>query len=98
MLPTSANLASSLAFFLPRRLGISLEPDSIRLKIFERHTQFEHVEMGDKFGKVGGFVGHMIVDTNATGHWLLKCAETLGFGGRVSFGFGRIRVSEVDAR
>jgi len=35
------------------------------------------------------------VDVNALGLWLLRRAERIGLGGRVSIGFGRIEINEV---
>lgn len=95
-LPTSGNLLSTLCAWLPRRVGVTLEPDAATLKILERHTQEQWTPMGDKYGTQGGFVGWMIVDTNAVGHWLLKVAELIGMGGKTAFGFGRIRVSDAE--
>ncbi len=91
--PTAANLCSTLATWTPQRLGAQLGESDIQIKIVERHTHAEWTDMGGKFGHVGGFVGHLIVDTNAVGEWLLRCCETIGFGGRTAFGFGRIRVT-----
>lgn len=92
---TAANLCSTLGAWLPRRLGIELESDAIQLEIVERATQPQTVHMGGKYGNARGFVGHLIVETNAVGEWLLRCAETLGLGGKTAFGFGRIRVAHV---
>lgn len=93
--PTAGNLCSSLAWFLPKRVGVEIKQDSVRLELVEQRTTTERVRLGGKFGAVHGFMGHLVVETNAVGHWLLKAAETVGFGGRVAFGFGRVRVSDA---
>lgn len=93
--PTAGNLCSTLSAWLPRRIGLEIGDDDVRMHLVERHTQVQLVRMGGKYGCARGFVGHMIVDTNAVGEWLLRCAETIGLGGKCAFGFGRIRVSNV---
>lgn len=96
LFPTARNLISTIAAWLPRRLGITLGDDDIRMRLVTRETQPEHVMLGGKFGRVSGWSGSIVVDTNATGHWLLRCCETYGLGGRTAFGFGRVKVSDVD--
>ena len=91
--PTSANLCATLAAWLPRRLGVAIGPTDIRLLIVERNSQVQWTPLGEKYGTVGGFVGSLIVETNAVGEWLLRCAESVGLGGKTAFGFGRIRVT-----
>ncbi len=91
--PSGANLCATMADWLPRRLGVEIGDDDMRLRVVERCTQPETVPMLGKYGTVRGFVGHMIVETNAVGEWLFRCAETIGLGGRCAFGFGRIKVS-----
>src|SRR5690606_32722177 len=93
LFPSGRNLTSTIASWLPRRFGLDIGDDDVRLELDERHTQPEHVQLGGKFGRVSGWTGHVIVTTNAVGHWLLKCAEVVGLGGRAAFGFGRIKVT-----
>lgn len=95
-MPTSENLHSTLASWLPRRLGIEVPGDELVLELVSRETQPATVETGGKFGATRGFVGHCIVETNAVGEWLLRVSALIGLGGRVAFGFGRVRVSNVD--
>jgi CRISPR/Cas system endoribonuclease Cas6 (RAMP superfamily) len=95
ILPTAGNILSTLCVWLPRRLGLELPQDAATLQVLERHTQEQWTQMGEKYGRQGGFVGWLVVDTNAVGHWLLKVAEGIGLGGKTAFGFGRIRVSDV---
>jgi hypothetical protein len=94
--PTARNLTSTMASWLPRLLGLELGEEAIQLHLVERHTMPEHTPLGGKYGCVSGWSGHIIVDTNATGEWMLRAAEVVGLGGRVAFGFGRIRVTHVE--
>lgn len=93
--PTAGNICSTLASWLPPRVGVSIAPGSVRVDMIECRTQPDTVLLGGKFGAVRGFVGYFIVETNSVGHWLLKASETVGLGGRTAFGFGRVRVSDV---
>lgn len=66
----------------------------VQLDLVERHTEPVHTPIGGKYGDVAGWQGYMIVDVNAVALWLLQATErATGFGGRVAFGFGRIRVT-----
>lgn len=94
--PTSGNLRSTLHAWLPRRVGVEIDADDLCLEIRSRSTQSAIVDTGGKFGASTGFTGHIIVETNAVGHWLLDVASRIGLGGRVALGFGRIRLSEID--
>lgn len=96
-MPTAGNLTSTLAAWLPRRLGVELEHDSVRVELVERETFPATVETGGKFGVTRGWVGHCLVETNAVGEWLLRCAELVGLGGRVTLGLGRIRVTACES-
>jgi hypothetical protein len=98
-IPTAGAILSSLTLRLPTRLGLErygFSAANVRLELIERKHQIGSVFIGDKYGLVRGWAGHVIVETNAIGHWLLKACETVGLGSRTAFGFGRIRVSEVD--
>lgn len=96
--PTADALLSTLSTWMPRRLGLALPKDLLRLELVESATTPEAVLLGGKFPRpVRGFVGHVIVDVNAPARWLLEtAARGWGLGGRVAFGFGRVRVSEVE--
>ena len=59
-------------------------------------TQPAHVPLGDKYGTVHGWVGHVDLEVNASALWLLRAAEAVGFGSRTAFGFGRIVVEELE--
>ncbi len=92
--PTAPQIINALRM-LPPRIGLSVPDDDLRLELVERQYEAERVDCGGKFGTVRGWVGRLVVETNATGEWLLRAAETLGLGGRVAFGFGAITVTGV---
>lgn len=94
--PTADNLHSTLAFWLPRRIDVDVTGEAFPLELATRETEAATVETGGKFGNTRGWTGHVIVETNAIGHWLLEVAARIGLGGRVALGFGRVRVSEVE--
>lgn len=89
-------ILNTLCAWLPRRVGVAIGDDDARLTVVSSDTRIAHVELGGKFGRVSGWVGSVVVDCNAVTHWLLKVAEVVGFGGRVAFGFGRIKVSQEE--
>lgn len=92
--PTTGNLHSTLTAWLPRRIGLALDAETVRLELVDRDTFPEHVPVG-KVGGTRGWLGSCVVDVNAPGLWLLRVAERIGLGGRCAFGFGRIRVEVV---
>jgi hypothetical protein len=52
-----------------------------------------HLQRGSaRPGEVMGYVGTVTAVCNAPLAWLLWCAESLGLGGCVAYGFGRVRV------
>jgi len=91
--PTAANLSSTLAAWLPRRIGLDVRDSDAPITIIESQTEPATVQTGGKYGCSRGWVGHVVVETNAVGHWLLELGARIGLGGRVAFGFGRVRVS-----
>jgi len=93
--PTQTSLTAALATELPERVGVdSFDRDSLMLKVISHDSRKEVVDMGGKYGLISGWVGHVVVDTNAVGEFLLRCAANgPGLGGRTAFGFGRIVVS-----
>jgi hypothetical protein len=93
--PTAANLHSTLDAWLPRRIGVESFGGDLCLSLLSREVQPTLVATGGKFGDTRGWVGHVVVETNAVGHWLLELAARIGLGGRVALGFGRVRVSAV---
>lgn len=104
--PTALNLVSTLTRNLARRLGLShrrdgkeidgLAAEDVPMDIVRDDTFFEPYRYA-KLGPVTGWEGRVVVDTNATGEWLLRCAAAgLGLGGRTAFGFGRVRVSDAE--
>ena len=49
-------------------------------------------------GRVRGWEGSLVIETNAVGRWLLEvAARGWGLGGRVAMTFGRVRVEDLDA-
>jgi len=96
-LPTKTSIISALTAEFPARVGVEVRPDDVVLRIVSTDARTEHVQMGAKYGAVPGWVGSAIVETNAIGEFLLRCAANgPGLGGRTAFGFGRIVVSHVD--
>lgn len=66
----------------------------VQVELVERHTEPARTPLGGKFGVVEGWQGHVVLRVNAVAYWLLLATErATGFGGRVAFGFGRIRVT-----
>ena len=48
-------------------------------------------------GRVRGWEGSLVIETNAVGRWLLEvAARGWGLGGRVAMTFGRVRVEDLD--
>ena len=71
--------------------------DKLRLKTISVDSeQTVATDLGGKYGTVHAWEGSMVVDANAPAHWMLKVAALTGLGSRTAFGFGQIRVTEVD--
>lgn len=97
--PTGGNLRSTLTLMTPKRIGLLVDESTIKLELVERHTQPATLSLAGRSGRLGnmrGWVGYVIVETNAVGHWLFEVAARIGFGGTTSFGFGRIAISAAD--
>lgn len=95
--PSGGNLASTLdQMLVPRLTGVAFEPGSICLRMIYRATEARTVHVGGKLGVTRGWVGHCIVEANAVGEWLLRCAAVMGLGGRTAWGFGRVVVSDAE--
>lgn len=95
--PTSGNLRSTLTMMTPKRIGLFVDDNTVKIELIERNTHPATVSLAGRSGRLGnmrGWVGHVIVETNAVGHWLLNVSERIGFGGTTAFGFGRIAVSD----
>lgn len=90
--PTAANLRGAISGSFLGKLGIKLSPDRVCLELASATTQPVTVPIGGKYGDVVAWEGRCIVEVNAVGEWLLRCAELIGLGGRTAFGFGRIVV------
>jgi hypothetical protein len=97
--PTARHLRGTLEGFMPRRLGLEVPPGNVALDLLEMSTSQDYVKLNGRvreFGRTSGWIGHVVVETNAVGRFLLQCcALGMGYGGKVAFGFGRIRVTEI---
>lgn len=93
--PEASNILSTLRLHLAPRLGLSIDEKELRAGLVHRETQQEWTDMGGKYGRVPGWIGHLVLDCNAATHWLLEAAASFGLGGRVAFGFGCVHVEEV---
>ena len=110
--PTAATIAGALSGELLYRLSPSHRNDApgqdvwtqwvrprVQVELIERHTEPAHTPMGGKFGSIAGWQGHVILSVNAVAYWLLLATErAMGLGGRVAFGFGRIRVTPCETK
>lgn len=95
VVPHASNLLSTLGTWTPQRVGVTIGTSDATMVLIERETHAEWTQMGGKYGATAGFIGHLIVECNAVSEWLLRCCETIGFGGKTAFGFGRIKVSDA---
>lgn len=67
--------------------------EKVPLRVLHTDVHPARVACGPKFGVVFGWEGRVIVETNATGAWLLEAAAMVGLGGRTALGFGHIAVT-----
>jgi hypothetical protein len=105
--PDAGNLSSTLGMTLAPRLGLPwIKREDLPITIIDQYTtpytgkvDGRHAPKGGQRiggdGRVRGWHGVVDVECNERVRWLLDCAELLGLGGRVAFGFGRIRVTEA---
>lgn len=92
----SGNLHSTLTACLPQRVNVAIAPETVRTSIVKSdNVQQEKVPLHGKFGVATGWVGSWVVECNAPGLWLLRLAASIGLGGKVAFGFGRVRVTNA---
>lgn len=95
--PDEPALQATLIQNLAKRLKLDVE--AFPLRIITGCTLPSRSIPGGKLGQVAGWEGQVVVLTNATGEFLLRCAgAVLGLGGRTAFGYGRVRVSEYQER
>lgn len=92
--PTAGHIVSSAAG-VARRIGLAVPEEQLRTEMVEQATFPERVDVGGHWGVIRGWVGSVTVDVNAPMRWLLEVGARIGFGGRVSIGFGRIAVTEA---
>jgi hypothetical protein len=93
-IPSKTGFLSCLAYNLLPRIGVEVSSEELVLEVVSHDTRVERIRIGGKHGTVTGWLGSVVVDTNAVGEFLLRCAaHGLGLGGRVAYGFGRVVVS-----
>lgn len=93
--PSRSGLLSCLCHSLPDRIGVTVDPADIMIDVLSHDTRTERLWVGGRPHPIIGWVGSVVVDTNAVGELLLRCAAAgPGLGGRVAYGFGRVVVSE----
>jgi hypothetical protein len=99
--PTGPSLVGALTGGLRERLSLRRQgvEGCVRLRMVEHHTETVRQRSSRFSDEPGGFLagwrGRVVVETDALGLWLLRCAERIGLGGRVSLGFGRVELEEV---
>ena len=94
--PTSGAFHSTLAEWMPRRVGVVVEPERVRISVLKSdQVELVRVPMLGKYGVASGWVGRWVIECNAPGLWLLRLATQIGLGGKVAFGFGRVRLTEI---
>jgi hypothetical protein len=91
----SSALTSTICSWMPRRVGLHLPPDSVRIEVIGQRGRTRRIRIGGHLGIVLGWEGDVRLRTNAVGEWLLRLGALLGVGGRVGFGFGRVEVERV---
>lgn len=92
--PTKDSFVRALTGTFQERVGMSVP--GVMAEVIDVRTEPVHVNLGGKYGPVPGWVGEVDLHVNAPALWLLRCAESVGLGARVGFGFGRISVEEID--
>lgn len=88
--PTAQTILGALGD-VSQRLGLSV--GRMHVASVACTTSTDRVTFGGHMGSVPGWVGRVTVECNAPAAWLLLCARHAGFGGRVAFGMGRVRVT-----
>ena len=96
--PTATALASTLGETLAPRLGhAAIWRTLIPVEGIDHATEPVTIQLprGCRIGgddRLRGWAGWIEVETSGLGAGLLECAAALGLGGRVAYGFGRVRV------
>lgn len=90
--PSSDNIKFALCGSFVGKLGIKLPMETVCMTLISHVTEPVVIQMGGKYGDVTAWQGRCVVETNAVGEWLLRCAEMIGFAGRTAFGFGQIKI------
>lgn len=87
--PTTRTVLAAAADVL-QRCGLQTGP--LHVASVEPETQPQPHDLGGHVGQVTGWVGRLRVVCNAPVAWALMLARTVGFGGRVAFGLGRVHI------
>ena len=95
--PTGDGIQRALSGEWLSRLGLDYlrTDDLIRVEMVSAETVVSRIELGVKYGTVSGWEGSTTLEVNAPARWLLHAAARLGFGSKVAFGFGCIRVTDL---
>jgi hypothetical protein len=93
--PSSRYLKGTLGGAILARLNTRFTQSELALEMLESSTRMESIWIrgnGAKLGGVSGWVGSVVVRVNAPARWLLECSALgVGYGGKVAWGFGRIK-------
>lgn len=94
--PTGENIASTLGGVTMKRLGLDeLPPHLLAIAVTADRSREWEARLGAERKPFWGWEGSIDVECSALTRWLLACAERISLGGRVGFGFGRIRITEA---
>lgn len=89
--PTGESLRGTLSDAWRKRLGVALPDGDVCIEVLGHNTELERLPLGKKLRLVPGWSGRVVVECNAVGEWLLRAASLVGMGGRLGYGFGRVR-------
>lgn len=91
------NLFSTLLTMSPQRCGASVWAVESRfgMRVLTEECRHERIRVGGPLGRVTGLSGRIVARVCPGTRWLLEACQTVGFGGRVAYGFGNIVVEEV---
>jgi hypothetical protein len=95
--PCKTTIERSLSGGFLDRVGLGSMASIVKADVTHIRTKPAHVHIGGKFGTVSGWFGDLDLEVNAPALWLLRCAEKVGLGSRIGFGFGRVVVEVLDA-
>lgn len=93
--PTGESLRGTLSPAWRKLVGVECADEDVCVEVLSHSTELERVPLGKKLREVPGWSGRVVVECNAVGEWLLRTAALVGLGGRLGYGFGRVRVREA---